>query len=467
MRRSKIFSKLGACLVVFICFALFLGANEALAKSVVEKVAKPVTITIAIGSGNHAVPAQHFQKEFTAKTGINIQLVTISHTELYEKVMVELIGETGAYDAVEYVYKDLADFCEGGFLRPVDDYIEEYNLQGLVDDSLPVMKKMYTQWKDKTYGLVYDGDIHSYYYRKDLFNEPEIKAEFQKRFGYELRPARTWDEYRDIAKFFKETDYTQYGCSEIARRGRMYLWWANRFFGLGGEWFDKDGKPAINSAAGIKAAKNFKECIKYAPPGVLEFEYPEHETAWVKGQIPQFVQWGDAWKDALLSPESKIKHLGTKALGIALTPGGHPILAAGFGFAFPKAAEHTEEAFRFIAWLTSKEQSTWSITHPESGIDAYLVKGHFDNAELYDVLAPEYLAGLKKCIANGKPDLRIPHGSEFLSVLDLNLSRVLAGEVDAKKALDDTAKEWAKILKKYYKSPTLPEDFLPMLEVPK
>jgi len=267
----------------------------------------------------------------------------------------------------------------------------------------------------------------------------------------------------DISKFFYETDYVKYGDSELAQRGRMYYWWANRFLALGGEWFDEEGRPTINSKAGSEALENFKESLKYCPPGVLNFEFSEHEQAWLSGSIPHFVQWGDGWLDGQLSPASKIKG----KIGMSLPPGGVVLLAGGWAIAFPAAAKHPEEAFRYVKSLVFGENSVWAMTNPGTGYQPYLMKGHYQHPEVIKALGKDFLEPYMESIAKGKTLLRIPFAAEFDDYLDMNLSKALAGEISPKDALDDTAKYWVKLLERYFGSSTLPVKFRPMLKVPK
>lgn len=418
-----------------------------------------VSITVLVGGGPHLLSPRRAAKLFEKETGIKVIIVESPHKDLYVKVMTDFISGGRSYDAFQFSYPLLSTFVAGGFVRSIDDYIKKYNVESLFDDIIPSIREMYTKWDGKTYAVVCDGDTHSYYYRKDLFNDPVIKADFKSRFGYDLHPARTWEKYVDISKFFYETDYVKYGNSENAQRGRMYYWWANRFLAMGGEWFDEEGRVGVNSTAGIKALENYKESIEYAPPGVLNFEFSEHQEAWLSGSIPHYVQWGDGWLDGQLSPASKIKG----KIGMSVPPTGVGLLAGGWAFAIPADAKHPEEAFRYIKSLVFGENSVWAMTNTGTGYQPYLMKGHYQHPEVIKALGKDFLEPYMESIAKGKTLLRIPFAAEFNDYLDMNLSRALAGEISPKDALDDTAKYWVKLLERYFGSSTLPVKFRPML----
>ncbi|MGQ9474206.1 MAG: ABC transporter substrate-binding protein [Candidatus Caldatribacteriaceae bacterium] len=440
-------------LVLVLCMVFLIGAFTS------HVGAQGKTITILAGGGPHLLSPRRAAEIYEKESGNKVVIVESPHKDLYAKALTDLIVSAQSYDAFQFLYTQLATFVAGGFIQPIDNYIKKYDAETLFGDIIPSMREMYTRWGGKTYAFVYDGDTHSYYYRKDLFDDPQVQADFKARFGYDLRPAETWEEYLDISKFFYETDYVPYGDSELAQRGRMYLWWANRFFGYGGEWFDEEGRPAINSEAGIKALENFKEGIKYCPPGVLNFEFSEQQEAWLSGSIPHFVQWGDAWLDGQLSPASKVKG----KIGIKLPPNGVVCLATGWAYAIPFNAKNPEEAFQYLRIMTFGENSVWAVTQPGSGVQPYLAKTHFGNPEVTNALGEEFLKGYMECIAKGKPDLRLPYAAEFVDILDLYLSKALAGEIGSKEALDAVAEKWVELLERYFGSSTLPEKFRPML----
>jgi multiple sugar transport system substrate-binding protein len=75
-------------------------------------------------------------------------------------------------------------------------------------DSLPPsIKKLYT-WGDKWYGALNDSDGQILYYRKDILTNPDNKAKFKEKYGYEYNvPPKTWDELYDISEFFNGWDW--------------------------------------------------------------------------------------------------------------------------------------------------------------------------------------------------------------------------------------------------------------------
>ena len=71
--------------------------------------------------------------------------------------------------------------------------------------------------------------IKIYLYRTDLFNDPEIQAAFKEKTGRDLAPAKTHEEYTEIAEFFTEWGKEQgeelWGTTAQAHTGHPASWY--------------------------------------------------------------------------------------------------------------------------------------------------------------------------------------------------------------------------------------------------
>ena len=101
----------------------------------------------------------------------------------------------------------MPEFIGGGYLEPLDSLIENDPPEGWPDDFPDSLLRYQKDADGKIYGLPWwDGPV-MFYYRKDLFENPQEKENFQKEYGYELNPPMTWKEFLDIAQFFtRDTD---------------------------------------------------------------------------------------------------------------------------------------------------------------------------------------------------------------------------------------------------------------------
>ncbi len=57
------------------------------------------------------------------------------------------------------------------------------------DDIAPIYREQLMVWNGKTLSQTIDGDVHTYTYRIDLFEDPKEKEAFKAKYGYDLAVA--------------------------------------------------------------------------------------------------------------------------------------------------------------------------------------------------------------------------------------------------------------------------------------
>ncbi len=427
-----------------------------------------IQLNLATIAGNHQYEPQHWAPIWQKKTGVMVNTIPIDSTDLFQKELTDFVTHTGGYDIVLYQGNYLGTFAQGNFLEVLDPYIPRYHAQSLINDYIEPLGTMYTMWSGKRYGLLCDGDIHEYYYRKDAFADPALQKAFKAKYKRPLAPAKTWEEFTDIAQFFTGNSTAaakygiHYGDAEQGRRGRAYMWFADRFFGYGGRWFDHAGNPGIATPAGVKALQNMVVCTqKYSPPGAINFGFVEMENAWLLGSVAQLIQWTDGYKDAQGSPQSKIKG----KVGAALMPGGHPLYAAGYAYGINRDSHHKDEAFQFIYFMTRPPQYFYNMLVGTGVMPSAYSTGHdlFLRKEMSDLRIVKAFDGdIQSRLANlhhARVDLNLPHGPELADALDSEVTQALAGK-DPTQALRDAQGQWVQLIQKYFHSNRLPATFV-------
>ena len=66
----------------------------------------------------------------------------------------------------------------------------------------PFLRDNQTDWGGVTYGYPWDGDVHSLYYRSDLYADADMQAKFEDEYGYALEVPTDWATFADQSKFF-------------------------------------------------------------------------------------------------------------------------------------------------------------------------------------------------------------------------------------------------------------------------
>lgn len=406
------------------------------------------TLTIMMQAGDVSGPMM-VQEEFEAMTGAKLEIVGIPMANLYEKIVTELVSQTGAYNLIEYYYQWKGVLFGEGYFAPLEQFFRD---ETFVYDHFPLLLDAYGTWEGTIYGLPYDGDVQILYYRKDLFSDPKNKAEFAKQFGYELVPPETWDQYLDAAKFFTRGSEAgnpninyggvKYGTALMAMRGDYLIGlFLSRFAANGGAWFDDSGRPAIDSEAGMRALDSLKAAVPYSPPGTLSFSYMEVKEAFNKGEAAMCEQWtgiGDIDpKQSVVVGKSDYKILPKGGSGLSA-----PCLAGGAGIGIPVDARDKDLGFAFLEFLgLPKNQKKISLA--ATGVDPTRASVYNDPG--FRAGFPYWKAGLDS-FQKGAMFITSKLGTDMNEILALKISQCLAGKKTSQQALGEAAKEWRTLL---------------------
>lgn len=419
----------------FIASGLF--SDEALAAS---------TINIEIDAGQNENPFRWNADALKSKFGVQFKMIGLPFVGQYEKLVSELTARSSAYDLLVFPPYFLGDFVALGFLRELDPYFSLLDPQ--LDDYMPAYRDPIIKRNGKTYALMYDGDLLQVTYRTDLFNDPTEQKNFKAKYGWDLAPATTWDQYMQIAEFFTRPP-NLYGTAFYAARGFCYGWFANIFAGLGGRWFSDDMKPTINSDAGVKALQLLVKMKDYSPPNILQIDYPALNEVFLNGSTAMVVQWDDLALKVGNPQMSKVVGKG----GFAPCPG-RSLLLYSRVMAVSAFARNPKDAYRTAAYMQLPEVSITYVYDSNCGQDPYrlsqlkpeaAMKNHTGGPALDATAAKSYVDAIREGLKGGYPELGIPGAPRYLDILDLYVSQALAGTLQPKDALDATAREWDSI----------------------
>ena len=413
-----------------------------------------VTINCAILAGSQTVVYAKAAEDFNKLTGCNVVINDFPFNSLYDKQMTEAVSHSGAFDIISPAQFWVGDFVATGFPEPLDKYMKKWPLEDQ-DDIVDSYIDMGV-WGGKTYTIVTDGDHFAVYYRRSWFEDQKEKDAFKQKYGYELAPPKTWEEFKQIAEFFtRDTDgdgnNDMWGTAFMASRGEVCFEFVQRFYSFGGEFFDTDTMAArINTEAGVNALKTLHEIMDYCPPGVLNMTFTENRDAFVGGKLAMVMNWPDFGGQSEKPEISKI----VGDVGYSLVPGAmvdgklnrNSLLAFGFCTMLSADSKNKEAAYQFMRYFSSKDVSTWVISQ-SMGLDAWR-KSHFKNPKLLNAFpsAPAFYKNMHECMEMGVPDLRIPGAQKYYDIIGVRVGEALAkakrGSIDYQAVVDAIAKEW-------------------------
>ncbi len=427
------------------------------------------TLTFATQTGPYIASAlQMAGKGWQEKTGGAVNVVEFPWSELYPKIVTSLAGGDTTFDGITFAPAWSPDFT--AFLTPMPEAMQS---GASWEDIFPVYRERLMVWNDQVLSQTMDGDVHTYTYRIDLFEDEAEKTAFEEKYGYELAPPDTWQKYLDIAEFFQRPDEGLWGTAEAYRRGGQQFWfffshaaaYTNHPDHPGSMFFDPETMDAqVNNPGWVRGLEEYIASSKLAPPNALNFSFGEVNAAVAGGQVAQSIGWGDTGVIAADPKQSQV----AGNVGSAVLPGStevwnykteqwdefdevvrSPFMAfGGWQAAVPASSQNQEAAWDFIAYLTGPEISSQAAITGGTGVNPYRF-AHVDNPDLWSDLfsgreAEEYLSAQKASIdaENVALDMRLPGYFSYTEVLEIELSKALAGEVSPQEALDNVAEAW-------------------------
>jgi multiple sugar transport system substrate-binding protein len=430
-----------------------------------------VTLTAVSQAGPYIASALRMAGEkWQEQTCGTLNIVEYPFGELYPKLITGVASGNVDFDVMTFAPAWLADFAPYLSTMPA-----EFTTGAAWDDIAPVYRDRLMVWDGKVISQSMDGDVHTLQYRTDLFGDPKEQEAFKAKYGYDLAPPKTWKEYYDIAEFFTRPDQGLYGTAEAMVRGGQQFWfffthaapYVNDPDQPGGMFFDPETMDArINNPGWVKALEDYIKSVEYSPPGAQGFTSGDARSAFAGGKVAMNFDWGDTGTIATDPKQSQV----AGKLGSALTPGSTEIWSAkdgawktydepvmspfmafgGWQAGVPEASPNKEAAWHFVNTLTNPENSIQAAITGGTGVNPYRTS-HFDVTKWLGLMseaeATSYLAAQKASIEapNVALDMRLPGYFSYTEVLEIELSKALAGQVTPQEALDTVAAEWNKL----------------------
>lgn len=373
--------------------------------------------------------------EFTAETGIEVEVDQLPYLKMRERQTLELGQDEGEYDLIAYVVFSKADYVFADQLENLAKYFMNpklsdpgYDAGDLIDGYVYNIgfaggDKGYLEGATGSlFGIPYGSETSVLGYRKDIF----------EKHGLEV--PETYDELLEIACKIPELEPGMGGLSSRAASGHhaahAFLLHLNP---MGGAIFDDQWNPVVNNEAGVKAAEALKTIVDCGPEGATNFGFGEALGSFLNGDTAMFLD--TTVVAGQIDDPSKSQVVGK--VGWAL----HPMdterasQTGGFGIGIPANAENKEAAFLLMQWLTSKKGDKLVAM---AGGNPSRFSTHAD--EEVNAKYP-HMATFGEALKHADPDWRpiIPVWGKINADLGTTLSKVLTEDLDIQEALDGVA----------------------------
>ena len=299
------------------------------------------TITIATVNNGDMIRMQGYTAEFTAKTGIDVEWVTLEENVLRERVTTDITTKGGQFDIMTIGMYETPIWGKNGWLVPLSDLSADYDAA----DILPAMSG----------GLSYDGTL----YAAPFYGESSMimyRTDLMEKAGLTMPDAPTWDFVREAAA--KMTDRAA-EINGVCLRGKAGWGEGGAFItamsnSFGAQWFGMDWKPTFDGEAWANTLNFFKGMMdESGPAGYATNGFNENLSLFNQGKCGM-------WIDATVAASFVTGKDSTVAdkVGFALAPdaglGKRSNWLWAWALAIPAGTQKSAEAKQFIEWATGK-----------------------------------------------------------------------------------------------------------------
>lgn len=188
-------------------------------------------------------------------------------------------------------------------------------------------------------------------YRKDIFTDQDVKAQFMNMYGYELSTPGTWSNFNTIAEFFDRSlnpkSPFRYGTAASALEPiGLINEFLPRQWAFHGQIADRWGKVVIDSEENVKALENLVTTFEHIPEGTEGYFWDEIFEMLLKGDIPMAQGFASHYQPGKYSVEGNTYEKYIEAVPL---PGHRPMLG-GWALGINQHSENIKECYEFIKW---------------------------------------------------------------------------------------------------------------------
>ena len=321
----------------------FLKTGLALALAGMGLAHAATELVIATVNNGHMIEMQKLTPFFEkANPDIKLKWVTLEEGTLRQRVTTDIATKGGQFDVMTIGLYEAPIWSKKGWLTPIATDAA-YD----VEDLLPAIRTGLSN-DGKLYAAPFYGESSMLMYRKDLADKA----------GFKMPERPTWTQVKDLAAKIHDPKAGVYG---ICLRGKPG-WGDNMAFlttlvnTYGGQWFDMQWKPQIDSQPWKDAITFYVDLMKnYGPPGVSANSFNETLALFNEGKCGM---WVDATIAASFIADPKQSKVADKVAfaqaPVAVTPKGANWLWS-WNLAIPASSTKAAAAQTFVKWATSKE----------------------------------------------------------------------------------------------------------------
>lgn len=283
-------------------------------------------------------------RNFENRHHIKAEVSIVPHHRLYQATLNPPVD----CDVIMYDIPWLSALASGGILEDLTPELRNMDLDIFFPDCL----KYFCCFHGRYYGLPFMYAPQIFYYRKDLFENTDLKADYARRNNITLRPPLTLKEFNTIADFFTNySDAIDYGISIPAAyheclAPELYM----RLRAFGGRLFDDSGAVCLNQDATLKAYIHFLRSVRLAKPDYRTATDVSAVQDFLRGDTAMLITYPSFLTDVADLRKSSM----TGSIGWHHIPGRSPLLG-GWSLGISSRSSKKQEALSFLQWTCDEQ----------------------------------------------------------------------------------------------------------------
>ena len=396
--------------------------------------------TVRVTLANH-VWTENIKKvlpEFEQQTGLKVEVTQLGEDQLSDQYNVKL--NAGSDDIDVMMYRPLQEgklFAKNKYLADLSEKVKSNPEWDFADFQAGPMAA--TTYEGKVVGVPIITEQEVLYYRKDLLAKAGLTA-----------PPKTLEELKAAAAKIKAAEPDVAGF--VARTGKSaaVTQFSSFLYSFGGDFVDDSGKAAVNSEAAKQAYAYYGELIReYGPANVsTDMSWPEAMAIFTQGKAAFYTEANSLYKNATDPAKSKV----SDTVGFAPFPAGpagsKPYNIPSWALGINAASKNQSNAWKFIEWATSKEQTLAQQKSGVPGARASVWSNPEGTASFPKDLADAIAASTKNGVGHDRPlVVKVAQAREIVGqpIVDAIAGKDVAASADAaneafQKFLDDETK---------------------------
>jgi multiple sugar transport system substrate-binding protein len=272
------------------------------------------TFRIAVrkyGPFEQAIRAQWQAFEAESRTGLTLDLVALDLHPLEEALFTTNGMRDGDWDAAFVATDWIASMHAQQCAVDLAPLLRDDSPQGYPGGWSPSLLRL-QRIGETILGVPYHDGPECLIYRRDLFEDPNIRRRYEQQYSTPLTPPTTWEEFHRIARFLHNPEEQLHGTVFAAYpdgHNSVYdfllqLWTRN------GDLFSPSGEIRFNTPEAIAALSFYRTMLAdkdAVHPDCLKLDSVAAGFAFAAGKVAMMINWFGFATMAHTSPESAIR----------------------------------------------------------------------------------------------------------------------------------------------------------------